>query len=102
MPRKWPLLVLSCLASAAAAVAAPGAFASDDDSLSSPFSLSLTTAPATIRAHQYSLGECLALADRNFPALWAARARLANVHAQLDEAKWTPWFQWSASSQFGV
>jgi len=60
------------------------------------------TAPATIGAHQYSLPECLALADRNFPNLWAARARLAFAHAQLEEAKWTPWFQWSAQSNFGV
>lgn len=59
-------------------------------------------APATIRTHRYTLGECLALTDRNFPNLWAARARLAFAHAQLDEAKWTPWFQWSAQSQFGV
>jgi outer membrane protein TolC len=59
-------------------------------------------ARATITAHQYTLEECLALADRNFPNLWAARARLAYTHAQLDEAKWTPWFQWSANSSFGV
>jgi outer membrane protein TolC len=55
-----------------------------------------------LRPHQYTLAECLALADRNFPNLWAARARLALAHAQLDEAKWTPWFQWSAQSAFGV
>ena len=57
---------------------------------------------ATIRIHAYTLEECLALADRNFPNLWAARARLAFAHAQLEEAKWVPWFQWSASSAFGV
>src|SRR5580658_9304685 len=56
----------------------------------------------TIRPHQYTLAECLALSDRNFPNLWAARARLAYAHAQLDEAIWTPWFQWSAQSSFGV
>jgi outer membrane protein TolC len=61
-----------------------------------------TTAPATIRPHPYTLAECLALADRNFPSLWAARARLALAHGQLEEAKWTPWFQWSAQSLFGV
>jgi len=60
------------------------------------------SAPATLRPHQYTLAECLALADRNFPNLWAARARLAFAHAQLDEAKWIPWFQWSAQSSFGV
>jgi multidrug efflux system outer membrane protein len=59
-------------------------------------------APETIRPHQYSLEECLALADRNFPTLWAARARLAYAHAQLEEARWTPWFQWTAQSAFGV
>jgi outer membrane protein TolC len=56
----------------------------------------------TVHAHRYSLAECLALADRNFPRLWAARARLAYAHAQLEEARWTPWFQWSATSMFGV
>jgi outer membrane protein TolC len=60
------------------------------------------SAPATIRPHAYSLEECLALADRNFPNLWAARARLAFTHAQLEESRWLPWFQWSASSAFGV
>lgn len=57
---------------------------------------------ATIKAHAYTLEECLALVDRNHPSIWAARARLAVVHAQLDEAKWTPFFQWSASSNIGV
>jgi outer membrane protein TolC len=75
---------------------ARAASAGDDDPLAPP------SAPATIRLHQFSLDECLSLADRNFPNLWAARARLAYVHAQLDEAKWTPWFQWSANSSFGL
>jgi multidrug efflux system outer membrane protein len=38
----------------------------------------------------------------NFPSLWAARARLALAHGQLEEAKWLPWFQWQAQSTFGV
>ncbi len=88
--------LLGVLALAALVGAAHAASADGDDPLAMP------TAPATIRLHQYSLQECLSLADRNFPNLWAARARLAYVHAQLDEAKWTPWFQWSANSQFGV
>jgi len=57
---------------------------------------------ATIRAHAYTLAECLALADRNFPNLWAARARLAYAHAQLDEAKWVPFWNWNASSNLAV
>ncbi len=53
-------------------------------------------------AHAYDLPECLALADRTFANLSAARARLAMAHAQLDEAVWTPWFSgWSANSAFG-
>jgi outer membrane protein TolC len=63
---------------------------------------SVPPAPATIRAHQYTLPEALALADRNFPNLWAARSRLALAHAQLEEVRWTPWFQWNAQSTFGV
>jgi multidrug efflux system outer membrane protein len=78
--------------------ASPGGFGSlDEDVHEDPHA-----APATIRSHQYTLEECLALADRNFPNLWAARARLAYAHAQLEEARWTPWFQWSAQSTFGV
>ena len=56
-------------------------------------------APATAPAptHVYTLPECLELTERNHPNLWAARARLAYVHAQLDEAKWTPFWQWTAN-----
>jgi multidrug efflux system outer membrane protein len=80
---------------------APAAPSNGDDSDAD--SHSLPPPPiATMRAHAYSLAECLALADRNFPNLWAARARLAFVHGQLEEAKWTPWFQWSAQSSFGL
>lgn len=57
---------------------------------------------ATIRPHAYSLAECLSLSERNHPNLWAARARLAFVHGQLDEARWTPFSYWSASATTGV
>jgi outer membrane protein, multidrug efflux system len=101
MPGKWrlPLVVVVALPMlASAARAADGnAFGAD-----SPAEGDLPNAPATIRPHQYTLDECLALADRNFPNLWAARARLALAHAQLEEARWTPWFQWSAQSKFGL
>ncbi len=59
-------------------------------------------AVATSAAHAYGLPECLALMEKNHPSLWAARARLAYVHAQLDEAKWTPFFQWSAAAGASV
>jgi len=58
------------------------------------------TAVATIAAHAYTLPECLALTERNHPALWAARARLEYAHGQLEEAKWVPFFNWT--SNFGT
>ncbi len=82
----------------------------DDDDAPPPAKPSASTALpsevipapiATIRMHAYSLRECLLLAERNAPQLWAARARLAFTHGQLDEAKWTPFSYWSASAQFG-
>jgi len=78
----------------AAALAADDAPAQDAPSSS--------FARPTIQAHQYTLAECLALADRNFPNLWASRARLAFAHAQLEEAHWTPFFQWGANALFGA
>jgi outer membrane protein TolC len=61
-----------------------------------------TPAVATIKPHAYTLLECLALTDRNHPQLWAAKARLAFVRAQLDEAVWTPWWQgWGANLTTG-
>jgi outer membrane protein TolC len=97
MLRSWRALsVLGLLVVPLAGVAFSRAAQADDDPLS------MAVAPMTIRLHQYTLTECLALADRNFPNLWAARARLANVHAQLEEAKWTPWFQWSANATTGL
>jgi multidrug efflux system outer membrane protein len=98
MLRKWRLSLVS---SAALALHIPSANAADFSEVRASADDELH-APATIRAHQYSLEECLAFADRNFPNLWAARARLALAHAQLEEARWTPWFQWSAQSTFGV
>ena len=52
--------------------------------------------------HRYTLAECLALTEHNHPSLWAARARLAFVHAQLDEAKWVPFWQWTANAGASV
>lgn len=61
--------------------------------------------PIVVRraVRRFTLQECLALADRNHPNLWAARARLAYTHAQLDEAKWAPYFQgWNAGATVGI
>jgi outer membrane protein TolC len=98
MTRKWSLPLCACAASVAVAVAAPARAA---DPGPAPGDDAVFARP-TIRAHQFTLEESLALADRNFPNLWAARARLAYTHAQLEEVRWTPWFQWSANALFGV
>ena len=60
------------------------------------------TPPPAPKARTYNLVDCLALADRNHPSIWAARARLGSARAQLDEATWIPWFQWSSSATAGV
>ena len=96
MLRKWRLQL------AVVGALMPLQLGAHADDAPSPEVQPANSAPATIRPHQYALAECLALADRNFPNLWAARARLAATHAQLEEARWTPWFQWSAQSTFGL
>src|SRR4051794_19183974 len=91
-------LVLCGAALAATTPAKAGPFDLDDDDDKTDTKkkddavFPITAQPiATIKPHAYSLQECLTLAERNHPQLWAARARLAFVHAQLDEAKWTPY-----------
>ncbi len=101
---------LSCLCSfaLAAVLAPPNAWAGpldlDEDETLEPANEAHPPPPppiATIRPHAYSLAECLLLAERNHPQLWAARARLAVVHAQLDEARFTPYSSWSMNATFG-
>ncbi len=74
--------------------------------------LDLDEAPATAppsppavepaKPRTYSLAETLALADRNHPNLWAARARLAYVHAQLEEIKWVPYWQFTSNTGLAI
>jgi outer membrane protein TolC len=88
-----------------AAEASAGPFDLDDEKPTVVQTNSPTTfvgPPTSAKARVYNLEECLALADRNHPNLWAARARLAGAHAQLDEAKYSPYSYWSANSQFGL
>jgi multidrug efflux system outer membrane protein len=102
MSRRWCWSSVACAVSAAVVVAAPARAADPAPGTSwAPADPALLARP-TIGPHLYTLEESLSLADRNFPNLWAARARLSYAHAQLEEARWTPWFQWGASSQFGV
>ncbi len=105
------------LVAVATALPAPVAFAQDDrlddDEPAKPKAAAPTVAatsslgtyvppPIVLKSKTYTLEECLALADRNHPNIWAARARLAMVHGQLDEAKWTPFWQWNAFMNAGV
>ena len=91
------LAAVTCVSGSALA----GPFDLDDDEAGKSNAAPTPQPLATIRPHAYSLQECLLLAERNAPQLWAARARLAAVHGQLDEARWTPYSYWSMSSTFG-
>lgn len=107
--RSW-ISIVAC-ASGALAASSPahaGPFDLDDDEDdAAPAAASASSGAApppipTIPPPAYSLRQCLLLADRNAPQLWAARARLAAVHGQLDEARWSPFSHWSMSSTFGL
>jgi outer membrane protein, multidrug efflux system len=106
--RSWIPCFLGALLFAPSAYAGPLDLDDDDDAAtraSESAGSEAFTMPAppvaTIKLHPYSLQECLLLAERNAPQIWAARAKLAFAHGQLDEAKWTPFSYWSASSTFG-
>lgn len=104
--RWWVFLGCASALALAARAAHAGPFDLDDDDEPPKAAAPEESAPppppvVTIKMHAYSLQECLLLAERNAPQLWAARARLAFVHAQLDEARWTPFSYWHMSSTFG-
>ncbi|MBX3210331.1 MAG: TolC family protein [Labilithrix sp.] len=105
--RWWVFLGCASAYALTAGAAHAGPFDLDDDDEPPKAAAEPESAPpppppiVTIKMHAYSLEECLLLAERNAPQLWAARARLAFVHAQLDEAKWTPFSYWHMSSNFG-
>jgi outer membrane protein, multidrug efflux system len=86
----------------AAALFSGRAYAGDLDLEDEPIKAPASTAMPTIKPHAYTLAECLALADRNHPNLWAARARVAAAHAQLSEAKWTPFSNFSSTMIIGA
>lgn len=106
--RWWLFLGCASTIALAAPTAHAGPFDLDDDDEEPKPAAPTSTEPvappppiATIKMHAYTLQECLLLAERNAPQLWAARARLAFVHGQLEEARWTPYSYWSMSSTFG-
>jgi outer membrane protein TolC len=49
-----------------------------------------------------SLRRCLELAESNHPNIWAARARLKTMRAQLDEAHFAPFSEFTATGGFGL
>jgi outer membrane protein TolC len=53
-------------------------------------------------ATTFELQQCLELVERNHPNLWANRAKLAQVHAQLDEVRWLPLSQIFIQGGMGV
>ena len=50
----------------------------------------------------YTLEQCLKLAEANHPNIWAARARLAKMRAQLAEAHTAPFSQFNAQAGVGL
>lgn len=53
-------------------------------------------------AHGFTLAQCLKLAESNHPNIWAARARLKKMRAQLDEAYTAPFSQFTATGGVGL
>lgn len=53
-------------------------------------------------ANVYGLGRCIALADASSPQIRQAQDRLEQARAQLDEATWAPWMQFSLSGGLAV
>ena len=79
--------------------------------LASPFAVSAEEeADETDASHEeadaqlpgYTLEQCLKLADANHPHIWAARARLAKMRAQLAEAHTAPFSQFNAQGGVGL
>ncbi len=61
-------------------------------------------APPVERAREadgYTLGQCLALAEKNHPNILAAQARLRMMRAQLDEAHFAPYSDFSLTGGAG-
>src|SRR5262245_30939257 len=59
-------------------------------------------ATVALAARGATLRRCLELAERNHPNVWAARARLKGMRAQLDEARSAPFSQFVVSGGLGL
>jgi outer membrane protein TolC len=65
-----------------------------------PFAAAPVAIPAPIPG--VPLRRCLELAETNHPNIWAARARLSSMRAQLDEAHFAPFSDFTATGGFGL
>ncbi|MBX3181960.1 MAG: TolC family protein [Polyangiaceae bacterium] len=87
------------------ASAAPGA-ASDGSDRGEPYvpnaAERLSSPGKASSARTYSLARCLELADRNYPKVASATAKLKKYEAQLAEARTAPFSQWSARGGFAL
>ncbi len=59
-------------------------------------------APVVEARSGYSLARTLELAERNHPNVWGAQARLRSMRAQLDEARSTPFSQFTVTGGVGL
>ena len=97
--RAAPLL-LSWAATAAAEDTAPGAAAAAA-TVAADASASAAPAPAVslaIKVPVYGLMRCLALAERNYPKIHEARARLAQKEAQRSQSRTAPFSDFTFTS----
>jgi outer membrane protein TolC len=99
-PRREHRLPSSLLVVALAASFAGSAFAETGDVPLESRSGTEAGAPMARRPHELSLRRCLELAERNFPKIQEARARLAQKRAQLDQAHFAPYSEFNASGGF--
>jgi outer membrane protein TolC len=54
------------------------------------------------RTGGYTLTQCLKLSESNFPKVLQARAKVSKVEAQLDEARYAPFSEFTATGGLGV
>ncbi|MCL2825631.1 MAG: TolC family protein, partial [Polyangiaceae bacterium] len=68
-----------------------------DEPQPSPTPSASNTATPNQTRRGYSLEQCVAFAERNYPTIAQARAKAHHYRAQLDEARSAPFSQWKAT-----
>lgn len=97
LPASLILLALT-LSAAGGALAQP----SGAESAQNEASTQVLERTAARHPHELSLKRCLELAERNFPKIQEARARLAQKRAQLDQAHYAPYSEFTATGGFSL